>query len=98
MWTVILLLIFTPITYWKIEYLNESAYPMENIPPAYNLWSKTDRLWYSFIYTSSVFFKLTLKLEKLKFFDRAWSFYIIVVYGIKNWIIDHNALQFIGHV
>jgi len=43
---------------------------------------KIDRWWYSFIYTASIFFRLTLKLDNLKYTDKRWTAYVMLVYLI----------------
>ena len=81
-WTAIFLLLFTPITYKKLDFLTQSVYEMQNIPYKSEMKRKIDKWWYSFIYTSSIFFRLTLKLENLKFTDKRWTAYVILVYTL----------------
>ena len=38
------------------------------------------RLWYAFVYTCSVFFKITLKIEKLKFANWLGCLYLMLIY------------------
>ncbi|WP_229747238.1 hypothetical protein, partial [Mucilaginibacter galii] len=38
------------------------------------------RLWYAFVYTCSTFFRLTLKMEKIKFSNWKGCVYLITVY------------------
>lgn len=81
-WTAVFLLIFTPITYIKLNYLNHEVYQMKNIPKMYPTTKKSVKWWYSFIYTSSIFFRLTLKLDDVKFQHRSWTIYILLVYTL----------------
>jgi hypothetical protein len=82
LWTALFLLIFTPVTYKKLGYLNDEVYTMANIPKVNDIHRKADLWWYSFIYTTSIFFKITLKMENLKFTDKRWTAYIILVYTL----------------
>jgi hypothetical protein len=82
LWTFIFLLLFTPITYRKLDLLNQSVYEMQRIPGKVDMKRKIDKWWYSFIYTASIFFRLTLNLENLKYSDKRWTAYVILVYTL----------------
>jgi hypothetical protein len=79
-WTFWFILGFTLVTCIFIGYLNTQVYKVENIPPSFRNFG--NRLWFSFIYTSTVFFRLTLKIEKINF-ERKWgTVYLILMYTI----------------
>jgi uncharacterized protein YjbI with pentapeptide repeats len=80
LWTFIFVIVFTLVTLFMIEYLNDEVYKVEGIPPSFKNFSS--RLWYSFIYTSSVFFRLTLKIENINFEKRSGTVYLIVMYTL----------------
>jgi uncharacterized protein YjbI with pentapeptide repeats len=84
--TLLFVCVFTFITYFFIYYLNK-VYAMENIPV--DKWQKKlsfkdfgNRLWFSFIYTSTVFFGLTLKIENIKFEKKWGTAYLILMYTL----------------
>jgi uncharacterized protein YjbI with pentapeptide repeats len=81
-WTAVFLFVFTCFSQRKLEYLNCEIYPMSSVPKANEIHTRFDKWWFSFIYTASLFFKLTLRLENLSFKDKRWSTYIILVYTI----------------
>jgi len=86
--TLYLIGLFTFFTYFFIYFLNDKVYAMNNIPLD-ERWKKIfafknfgNRLWYSFIYTSAVFFRLTLKIENIHF-ERKWgTAYLILIYTL----------------
>jgi hypothetical protein len=79
-WTFWFIVGFTLITCIWIGYLNTQVYKVENIPPSFRNFG--NRLWFSFIYTSTVFFRLTLKIEKINF-ERKWgTVYLILMYTV----------------
>jgi hypothetical protein len=82
LWTAVFLLLFTSITFIKLDHLNQDVYPMKNIPPKSDMKGRMDKLWYSFIYTAGVFFRLTLQLENLTFTNKRWTAYIIILYTV----------------
>lgn len=45
----------------------------------YNFQKLLTRVWYSFLYTSSIFFRLSLKINDINFTKR-WALYLILVY------------------
>jgi hypothetical protein len=87
-WTFLLLLVFTCFSFIYIHSLNTKVYTIERIqtnPVWENKLSLKDfgnRLWYSFIYTSTVFFMLSLKIENLHFKEKRGTFYLVTVYLI----------------
>ena len=87
-WTFLLLFVFTCFSFIYIHSLNTKVYAMEKIPtnPA---WEKKlsfkdfgNRLWYSFMYTSTVFFMLSLKIENVQFKEKRGTFYLVTVYSV----------------
>jgi len=86
LWTFVFLFIFTFFTYFFIYDLNTKVYPVDKIP-AYTYWEPKltvkrfwQRLWFSLMYTSVIFFKLSLDIKKLEFKKIGGTFYIIIVY------------------
>jgi hypothetical protein len=87
-WTIVFLFLFTCITYFFIYSLNTAVYPLNKIP-VNESWNKKltfkdfhSRVWCSFIYTSTIFFLFSLKVEKIDFKNKAGTFYLIAVYTI----------------
>lgn len=78
-WTLVLVIIFTGITFGWLRVLNEEVYKVENVSTARYL-SIRSRLWYAFVYTATVFFRLTLKTDKINFAKWIGVTYIFVVY------------------
>ena len=85
-WTFLLLFVFTCFTFIYIHSLNTKVYAMEKIPTN-PTWEKKlsfkdfgNRLWYSFMYTSTVFFMLSLKIENVQFKEKRGTFYLVTVY------------------
>ena len=94
-WTFLLLSTLTVITLIFLPFLQRKVYTMEPIEKAEQLsttrrqnikspYSGTRRLWYAIVYTSSLFFQITLKVEKLHFTSKFWhivgTLYIVLVY------------------
>ena len=73
LWVLGVVILFTLTTFPILNYLNTNVYKVENIPICSPPKSKLTvnrcftRLWYSFIYTTSIFFKLTLKIENIQY-------------------------------
>jgi len=88
-WTVGFLLFFTIITYFFIDRLNgtrnqNGVYFIVKSPPAIQskiFSSKLSRLWYSFIYTSTIFFLFSLKIENINF-KKTGVLYVMLVYFV----------------
>jgi hypothetical protein len=84
-WTIGFLMFFTILNYFVLDRLNNSIYTLENIPFIPKWISDRrigNRLWYSFVYTSTIFFRLTLKLEKINIKNKSGSIYIILIYTL----------------
>lgn len=96
-WTAFFLVIFTCFTYFFIYSLNTKIYVIDKIPVNeawQKKWSFKDfikRLWFSFMYTSTVFFKLSVDIKNLEFKERRGTFYIIVVYAVGLVCIAYMA-------
>jgi len=70
--------------------LTRTVYSIENIPDLapivtykksvnkYRLYRR--RLWYSFTYTATIFFLLSLKVEKIKFKNKRGVLYLMLIY------------------
>ncbi len=97
LWTALFLIVFTCFTYFFIYSLNTKIYIIDKIPVNI-VWQKKmsfrdfiKRLWFSFMYTSTVFFKLSVDIKNLEFKERRGTFYIIVVYTIGLVCIAYMA-------
>jgi hypothetical protein len=78
-WIIGLLIIFTVINFFYLDYLNNHIYRIEGITPV----PKTQfayRFWYSFVYTSNIFFKFSLKFENLNFKRIGSVIYILIIF------------------
>jgi uncharacterized protein YjbI with pentapeptide repeats len=95
LWTVGFIIFFTVINFFFLNYLNEKVYALENIPFLPQLKNINNlgsvkitrnnvrkRMWYSFVYTSSIFFRLTLKIEKINFQKIGGAIYLIIMYTL----------------
>ncbi len=87
MWAFGLLILFSFLTLPMLPFLQREVYPLEaisKIQRPYYHWRR--RLWYSFVYTGTLFFKLTLKTEKICFGAKArhiWgTLYVLLVYVV----------------
>lgn len=88
LWVLGFLLVFTAITYRYIGYLN-NVYKLEkigNMDAILRLGKRRKmvplRLWYSFVYTAAIFFRLTLKIEAIDYKKTKGTLYIILVYTV----------------
>lgn len=78
-WTFIFVLIFTMANYFIFPYLNANIYRVESIPIIQSN-NVHLRMWYSFIYTSTIFFKLILKHENVKTSKPGPFLYLMLIY------------------
>jgi uncharacterized protein YjbI with pentapeptide repeats len=81
-WTFIFLLLFTSINYFILGRLNRAVYPLKSIPALYEMKSVSQRIWYSLVFTSTIFFRLTIKLDNLNFKNVIGSLYVIIIYTV----------------
>ena len=82
-WTTFFLILFTFITYFIFDNLSQLVYQVNNIPKIPGFKNQIgQRLWYSFIYTTTIFFRLTLSIEKINFRERTGTIYLVIVYSI----------------
>ena len=88
-WAFGFVFVFSLVNFFFLDYLTNWVYPMSGIP----IFSKTTRrsfswlanlqkFWYSFVYTSMIFFRLTLKIDQLKFNKVFGVLYILLIYTI----------------
>jgi uncharacterized protein YjbI with pentapeptide repeats len=90
-WTGVFLLLFTCITFFILDYLNTRVYAMKNVPPlgrpfdrhsAVYVRNLGKRLWYAFVYSANIFFRLTLKIEELHY-NKFWAtLYVMLMYTL----------------
>ena len=96
-WTLGLALLFTLINYKLMNTLNEKVYPipfMKTLGPNPGFLRK---LWFSLLYTSYIFFRLTLDFDRMKYNNIAYTAYILVIYTsgivclayLANYVIQH---------
>ena len=95
-WTLCMLFIFTIINFWLLDYLNQQVYLIGEIPWADGIKNNRRRWWYSFIYTSTIFFRLTLKTENIKFQRIAGSIYIFLIYTLGVVCLAYMAALVLG--
>lgn len=95
-WALAFLVFFTLITFVFIDILNQPAdeggiYHLDNLKTENLADTWYNRLWYAFMYTSTLFFILKINIEKLNF-KRKWGvFYIIIVYSIGVLCLGYMA-------
>jgi hypothetical protein len=100
LYTAIFLMVFTFFTFLCLDKLNNEdwgVYNIEMIPelPVLNRGNITfhegcRRLWYSCMYTSTIFFLLTLKVDKIRF-KRVLSLYVLLVYFVGILCLGYMA-------
>ena len=102
-WTILFLIVFTSITFWLYPQLNKSnasggVYLIKSLP-SYDKFKdekkhvKRNRLWYAFVYTSAMFFSLSLDIKSVNFSHpkKLLVSYIIVVYLVGLLCIGYLA-------
>ncbi len=72
-------LLLTVLNYFLINYLTLKVYSIKSIP-AYYKRHDWNRLWYSFVYTSVIFFSLSLKTDRIRFQEKLGSVYILIMF------------------
>jgi uncharacterized protein YjbI with pentapeptide repeats len=90
-WTGWLLVVFTAITSLFVDYLNTGVYAMNNIPIQGRPFDKkllttisklAKRVWYSFVYSANIFFRLTIKVENI-YYNKFWgTLYVMLMYTL----------------
>lgn len=94
-WSLLFLLIFTLLNYWLLPKLNSNVYNIANIPLFRKL-SIGKRFWYSFLYTSIIFFKLSLKIENLNTKKVAGIMYLVFIYTLGIICLAYMASFVLG--
>ncbi|MGZ4159693.1 MAG: pentapeptide repeat-containing protein [Neobacillus sp.] len=96
-WTALFLLSFTALTFIFIESLNRKGQPgvyhIESIPlklPVTSIFSFFRRVWYALMYTASVFFLFSLKMENVNF-RKLGVLYVILVYSLGILCLGYMA-------
>lgn len=92
--TFIFLVFFSIITYFFFDTLTQRVYKMDNIPDMTILKSGLNwyqKIWYSFVYTSVLFFLLSLKVDKIQFHRWLPVLYIVLVYSVGIICIGYIA-------
>jgi len=95
-WALAFLAFFTITTTFFLPILNKptaegGVYHMDNlnIDPATERWY--NRLWYAFMYTSTLFFILKVDVSKLNFKKKAGVFYIVLIYSLGVLCLGYMA-------
>jgi len=78
-WAVLFIMIFTIINFFLYNTLNERVYKFDNLPDVPK-GKHQHRLWYSFVYTFSIFFQLKLKIDKINFRSKLGTAYLLFMY------------------
>jgi hypothetical protein len=83
-WTAFLLALFTFINFFLLNYLNDNVYEVENIPKPvitkFTLRDIASRAWYGFIYTVSIFFRVSLDVTKIKYHKIGGTILVLIIY------------------
>ena len=77
-----ILLIFTVINYSQFHNLNQNVYHIDEIYGAF-IATKKNKLIYSFLYTSLIFFGLSLQINKIKFIKLWKSIWLLTQFLSK---------------
>lgn len=82
--SLIFLMFFMIVNFFFLNYLNKEVYSIDSVPIIRNnrrflISNLMSRFWYSLVYTSLIFFTLSLKLNKLKF-GNLLVIYVILIY------------------
>lgn len=95
-WALAFLAFFTITTTFFLPILNKptaegGVYHIDNlnIDPATERWY--NRLWYAFMYTSTLFFILKVDVSKLNFKKKAGVFYIVLIYSLGVLCLGYMA-------
>ncbi len=80
LWIAGLILIFTIINYFCLDFLTTYVYKVEGIPVNVKSMEPKKAMWYSFVYTSNIFFRLTLDTERIKFTKIIPTLYFLFIY------------------
>lgn len=104
LWVAFFVLVFTSINFFFVRYLQHQVYAVEGMPTLPSLHSMPmtgtfffRRLWYSSVYTSNIFFRLSLKVEKLNYRNVGGTVYLLLMYVLglvclaymANFVIQH---------
>lgn len=83
-WSGVILLMLSIITIFLLEHLMKNVYELENIPASFEPSTKGRfrRVYYSFVYTSVIFFSINMKREKLKYGKWYLLAYLFTIYII----------------
>ena len=86
-WAVGFIILFSTFNYFRLNDLNKNVYPIEGIPlfPTLGVlpfsWRRArNRYWFSMVYTSTIFFRLTLEVKGIQFKRVFAAFYIFIIY------------------
>lgn len=87
LWAIFFVMLFSLINYFRLNELNKHVYTIDGILEFPKLgiqpfsWKRAKtRFWYSMVYTSNIFFRLTLDSKRVQFSKVRGSLYIFVIY------------------
>jgi hypothetical protein len=81
-WTLVFIFIFTTSNYFWLDNLNTNVYTQTGVPQGKELPGGYRKYWYSLVYTSVIFLKLTLDLSNFKFQHIRGTLYIVLIYSL----------------
>jgi len=97
-WAIVFVLLFSALNYFWLNHLNEKVYPIDGIPAFSKLgenpfsWRRAcRRFWYSTVYTSTVFFRLSIEVKKIQFNRVLASLYIFMIYLLGILCLAYTA-------
>jgi len=96
LWIIAFTIVFTIITEIFYNALNSKVYSFDNMSDQIPWRQFGMRTWYSFLYTSAIFLRLTLRIENFNFKNKAGVVYIFLVYTVgivclgylANWVLQ----------
>ncbi len=83
-WAGFFLALFTLMNIFLLDYLNDNVYEVENVPKhvitKFTLRDISSRVWYAFVYTVSIFFRVSLDVTKIKYHKIAGTVLVLIIY------------------
>ena len=104
LWVAVFLVLFTTINFFYVRWLNKEVYPVEGVPdlPSFRGTALSrsvfrSRLWYSFVYTANIFFRLSLNVGKINYRRIGGAVYLMIIYVLglvclaymANFVLQH---------
>jgi hypothetical protein len=79
-WVIGLVFFFSVINIFALDFMNGSVYPVDNIPADTSEMRVGKRVWYSLLYTSNIFFRLSLDAKGIRLERLLATIYLFVIY------------------